>query len=196
VNAVPGRMSYETSDLNNERAESSETLSEIVALDVECPTESLKTEGLKWYQITGLLFFLTALICVLTLALCQYTAKDDYLLYNDLLASSIAGIGAVGRWFLSGLNNSELPWGTYSANVIGTSLTVIVYELSILYPPSGMFNWSTFISGGALGSLSTMSTYCNEISNLPPLKSVLYIGLTHMTTLVLATLVVVIIRSV
>jgi len=190
------RISKDSSYYSDEYQERVETLSEIGIIDNESSTESDRaSKAWKYYQIGCFMFHSIILALLLTPGIHFYYQNSNSNLCNDLLASSIAGVGAISRWLLSSFNTLRFPWGTFVANVVGTTLTVIVFELAIIYKPEDMFNWSTFISGGMLGSLSTMSTYISEISNLTPLKSVLYIMLTHLTCLVVAAIIVAITRS-
>lgn len=80
-----------------------------------------------------------------------------------------AGIGAVFRFWLSKLNG-ELPWGTLLANNLAVISIPVFTELS------GDFKTSLII--GFAGSLSTVSSFALEITQLNRAFRVRYAFLT------------------
>lgn len=82
-----------------------------------------------------------------------------------LLIVISAAAGAILRYLLSGLNR-EFPWGTLLAN------NLAVFSIPFFLQFSSEF--STAVVIGFAGSLSTVSSYALEVTQLPRLFKVRY----------------------
>ncbi|ETV91772.1 hypothetical protein, variant [Aphanomyces invadans] len=87
----------------------------------------------------------------------------------------IAPFGALARYELGKrLNSSTLPFGTLAANVVASAVDCVV--LLWLREPE----WAqAAIVHGFCGSLSTVSSWVNELNGMATKQAVVYAGLTH-----------------
>ncbi len=80
------------------------------------------------------------------------------------------GLGAVGRYLLSGAVNqatldSGFPWGTLSANVLGSFIMgAVVESASLVWQPSPELR--AFITAGVLGGFTTFSSFSLDFAQL------------------------------
>ncbi|TPX76188.1 hypothetical protein CcCBS67573_g02546 [Chytriomyces confervae] len=92
----------------------------------------------------------------------------------------LAPIGSIIRWQLARLNKTWklFPVGTFTANILGTTIRAICSMLLIRLDAGHMspvfLSAITGIKDGFCGGLTTLSTLANEIMNLPPISAVLY----------------------
>jgi fluoride exporter len=98
-----------------------------------------------------------------------------FLTYTALLGIA----GAYLRYFLSFLNpwNTEFPFGTFIANIVGTwllALFTILSKFEISYSDHYMQAIMFALSYGFCGNLTTISTFVNELNNLPRKAGYIY----------------------
>jgi fluoride exporter len=88
-------------------------------------------------------------------------------------------VGAYLRYYLSFLNplNKEFPFGTFIANIVGTWLLALIKVLSkfeISYSDHYLQAIMFALSYGFCGNLTTISTFVNELNNLPRKAGYIY----------------------
>ena len=84
---------------------------------------------------------------------------------NIVLVALGGAIGAVARYGISQFMvrsiGNGMPWGTFSANVLGSLLLGLLFGW-LAFKPEGADNWRLFIGTGALGGFTTFSTLSME----------------------------------
>ena len=97
-----------------------------------------------------------------------------YLVYSSswvdvvVLPSMWAPAGALSRWLLGkNLNKPQFPFGTLTANLIAATAASCIQGL---YWHASLTQWWKALSGGLLGSLSTISSFVAETCKLSRLR--------------------------
>eukprot|EP00915_Cephaloidophora_sp_WS-2016_P002980 GHVH01004050.1.p1 GENE.GHVH01004050.1~~GHVH01004050.1.p1 ORF type:complete len:415 (+),score=46.88 GHVH01004050.1:145-1389(+) len=146
-----------------------------------------------WASVTSVVVFLILFIASFTVGLVLYKDSDrlEDVCDLELMSSALAPFGAITRWVLSRYNNDNFKTGTLVANLVGTFLTCVMNELPYIFEGMGdsEFDTAGFVSGGLLGSLSTMSTYISELKSMDSLSSLLYFLATHVTAFIISLIV-------
>ena len=84
-----------------------------------------------------------------------------------LLAIAFGGaLGALGRYFvstqISSWLGSNVPWGTFTVNVVGSFILGALYEAgTLVWQPSAELK--AFLTIGILGAFTTFSTFSMEV---------------------------------
>ncbi|ACT59736.1 fluoride efflux transporter CrcB [Hirschia baltica] len=84
---------------------------------------------------------------------------------NIVLVALGGAIGATARYSLSGFMlrvfGPGMPWGTFSANILG-SLLLGVLTGWLAFKIDGGNNWRLFLATGVMGGFTTFSTFSLE----------------------------------
>ncbi len=98
-----------------------------------------------------------------------YLSTDDMVLHKVVLIALAGGLGALARYWLSGMvlrvTGAGLPYGTLAVNVLGCFLFGLVWAIAaerMMVSPETR----TIILVGFLGSFTTLSTFIFESHSL------------------------------
>lgn len=84
---------------------------------------------------------------------------------NILLVALGGALGATARYSLSGFMlrafGSGIPWGTFTANVLGSLLLGVLVGW-LAFKADGGHNWRLFLGTGVMGGFTTFSTLSME----------------------------------
>ncbi|OBA25512.1 hypothetical protein HANVADRAFT_26913 [Hanseniaspora valbyensis NRRL Y-1626] len=135
----------------------------------------------KIIKYTLALLSIPLLIIMLVLSIAYRHKFDSY-----WCLSSLFGIfGTYGRFYLSKLNSSstsqkwQFPVGTFLTNFIASTVLAILLVLLERYTSEYTKKWAIYsLMEGFTASLSTMSTFMNEMNKLKFLKSGWYLVIT------------------
>jgi fluoride exporter len=127
-----------------------------------------------YYELLMIIAFLVSLILVIVLPLVLDNSWV-FLTYTALLGI----VGAYMRYFLSFLNpwNSDFPLGTFIANIVGTwflALLTVLAKFNVSYSDHHIQAVLFALSYGFCGNLTTISTFVNELNNLPRKAGYIY----------------------
>ncbi|KAI8611395.1 CrcB-like protein-domain-containing protein, partial [Chytriomyces sp. MP71] len=148
----------------------------------EMPKRSIFTikglSGLDWaFVALGIAAWIAAIVVLII------TRNYAYFTGANLAFSCVlAPLGSLARWVLARINKRwrNFPTGTFAANIIGTTIRAVCSMVLIRSDGGHMtpmlLSFITGVKDGFCGGLTTLSTLANEMINLPPLSSVMYIS--------------------
>lgn len=135
---------------------------------LRCPWESWPTHRRLLRILDLTVFVLLVVAAVLVPVLIQvyiHKGRVRVISTDDIRMVVLAPAGAVVRYLLAFLLNkkdclSQFPLGTLTANIVGVTLSIIMFNMEVAHPSKV---WFVIVQQGISGALTTVSSLVNEL---------------------------------